>query len=145
MRPAILTVTLLSAAAVSARAQLCDPPPDSLARFAVREEHLTPEAAARGFTYLTVRIPALLKSAKSITTFRHDAAYYIGYYNSLTSLEGYRLKLEALLAQSQLRAAEAAAPQQRERPDSSVAVTHRRFEGAKVARCQFLASHVWLD
>ena len=144
MRPAILTATLLSVTAISARAQLCDPPPDSLGRFAVREEHLTPEAAARGFTYLTVRIPALLKSAKSINTFRHDAAYYIGYYNSLTSLEGYRLKLEALLAQSQLRAAEAAL-QQREGSDSAVAATRRRFEGAKVALCEFLASHAWRD
>src|SRR5512146_3491383 len=143
MRPAILTAMLLSATAVSARAQLCDPPPDSLGRFAVREDQLTPDAAARSFAYLTVRIPALLKAAKSIDTFRHDAAFYIGYYNSLTSLEGYRLKLEALLAQSQLRAAEAAAPPQRERPDSSVAVTRRRFEGARVALCQFLASHLW--
>jgi hypothetical protein len=144
MRPATLTATLLIVTAASAQAQLCDPSPDSLGRFAVREGQLTPEAAARGFAYLTERIPAVLKSAKSIDTFRHDAAYYIGYYNSLTSLEGYRLKLEALLAQSQLGAAEVAL-QQRGGSDSAVVVARRRLEGAKVALCEFLASHAWRD
>jgi len=144
MRLATFTIALLALSARAGNAQLCSQPPDSSNRFAMREDHFTRDAAPNRLSHLRDRIPALLKSATSVDALRQNAVYYIGYYNSVMFLEGYVLKLEAQLAQSELRAARLAL-QGGQGSESTIAERQQRFAAAQAAFCEFLTSHTWVD
>ena len=125
-------------------AQLCTSLPDSSHRFSIHEDDLTAEGAARGVQYLRERIPALLQSAKTAEDVRHSEVYNIGYNNSVMRVQGYVLKLEALLAQAELRAAERDLLA-RAVAEEAVSERRRRFQVAQRSFCEFLASHHWVD
>lgn len=110
----------------------------------VRDEQLTLEAYEKAMKFLRESFPGVLHEAKTVDEITSSEYYYIGYFNSITTIQGYFLKQNVLLRKMQLEQA-LQARERGEIKETDVQETRLLYDQAGEAYRHFLDNTGWVD
>jgi HEAT repeat protein len=110
----------------------------------VRDEQLTLQAYEEAMKFLKESLPEMLHEAETVEEVTSNARYYIGYFNSITTIQGYLLKQDVLLRKLQFERA-SQAKERGETEEGHVQKAKLDYDEASERYRYFLDNTGWFD
>ncbi len=110
----------------------------------VRDEQLTLQAYEKAMKFLRESFPGVLHEAKTVDEITASEYYYMGYFNSITTIQGYFLKQNVLLQRMQLEQT-LQARENGEMKEADVQEAKRLYDQAEEVYRHFLDNTGWVD